>query len=61
MFFETSSMPTDEDGANMESAMLDSPEMPSTGPDGKCLKSVNVSCGQTRPDNAFVSFIKWIG
>ncbi|XP_043230103.1 MAM and LDL-receptor class A domain-containing protein 1-like [Amphibalanus amphitrite] len=37
-FFETSSMPTDEDGANTESAMLYSPEMPSTGAAGKCLK-----------------------
>ena len=37
-FFETSSMPTDEDGANTESAMLSSPEMKSTGASGKCLK-----------------------
>ncbi|XP_037070562.1 MAM and LDL-receptor class A domain-containing protein 2-like [Pollicipes pollicipes] len=37
-FFETSSMPTDPDGPNTESAMLESPMMGSTGPNGKCLK-----------------------
>ena len=50
VFFETSSMPSDDDGANMESAMLDSPEMASTGPDGKCLKSVHGICGQAHQD-----------
>ena len=33
-------MPTDDDGPNMESAMLNSPVMRSTGASGKCLESV---------------------